>query len=295
MHEYQAFGMHIVSELSLALPSVPQNQIMPEWQVAIRLGTIPAELPMPHRLGRIRYGEFGTDLQIEVPWAGRYRVFGDSRIDVEPVPSADEQTVGLYITDLILSFLLRRHPFLTLHGSAVSGPQGALVFLGNRGSGKSTTAAAMARSGYKILCDDVVPVAAGPVVFPGIPYPRLLPDAYERLVGDISQASHLFDGIDKYRIELEASHTPALLHGVFILEPAEIGNLEIMPLRGGAKMAAMFPHICSSPGIDDSRNLFSRSIALLGQGPVFKIKRPIAANSLDELIPEIIRIDKETV
>jgi hypothetical protein len=250
---------------------------------------------MPHRLGRIYYGEFGTDLQVDVPWAGRYRVRGDSRIDVQPAPSADEKTVGLYITDLILSFLVRRHPFLTLHGSAVSGPKGGLIFIGSRGSGKSTTAAAMTCSGYKLLCDDVVPIASGPVVFPGIPVSKLLPDAYERLVGDAGLATHLFDGAEKFRTEPEASHTPALLHAVFVLEAANVAQLQIAPLRGSAKMAALFPHICSSPGIDDSRDLFSKSISLLGQGPVFKVKRPVVGDCLNELIGEITRIDKETI
>ncbi|MGB4572500.1 MAG: hypothetical protein WBH97_06720 [Rectinemataceae bacterium] len=304
MREYQAFGMHIESEVALALPLAPRSDAhslghgkssggaYPEWRVSIGLGSVKSDPTLMQTLGRIRYGESGDDIQMEVPWAGRYRVRGDSRIDVEPKPAADEQIVGLYITGLVLSFLLRRHSFLTLHGSAVTGPHGAFAFLGDRGSGKSTTAAALTHAGYDILCDDVIPVATGPVVFPGIPFPMLLPDAYERLIGDTALASHLFNGIDKYKVELAASNTPSPLCSIFILEPRDVPHLEILPLRGCAKIAALFPHICSSPGIDDSRELFARSTERLGPIPVFRVWRPIAGDSLSEFTGKIVRMDK---
>ncbi|MDP2790123.1 MAG: hypothetical protein Q8O15_00025 [Rectinemataceae bacterium] len=316
MHQYRAFGMTIESELALALPPSPTVShsqgplpsphrhvpaphgassscaVFPEWRVSIGLGSVKHDSGLQQALGRIHYGKSGEDIQVEVPWAGRYRVRGDSRIVVEPEPGVDERTVGLYITGLVLSFLLRRRPFITLHGSAVTGPHGAIAFLGSRGSGKSTTAAALTKSGYEILCDDVIPVASGSVVFPGIPFPKLLSDAYGSLVGDPTLASHLFDGVDKYQVELAASHEPAPLRSIYILVPADVPGLGIVPLSGGAKVAALFSHVASSPGIDDSRKVFSRSIERLGAIPAFLVSRPIAGYSLPELIGEIVREDK---
>lgn len=316
MHQYHAFGMTIESELALALPlcrTVSRRQgllsrsfrhapelcvagtsfdAFPEWRVSIGLGSVKHNSGLQERLGRIVYGKLENDIQVEVPWAGRYRVKGDSQIIVEPRPGVDERTVGLYITGLILSFLLRRRPFITLHGSAVTGPHGAIVFLGRRGSGKSTTAAALTNEGYEILCDDVIPVASGPVVFPGIPFPKLLSDAYGRLVGDPALASHLFDGVDKYQAELAASHEPAHLRSIYILVPGDDSVLGIVPLHGGAKIAALFPHVACNPGIDDSMKVFSRSIERLGSTPVFLVNRPIAGYSIPELVGEIVRKDK---
>jgi hypothetical protein len=284
--------MHIESELALALPKAPRRKDVPGWRVSIGFGNVKSNPLLSQKLGRIRFGLSGNDIQVEVPWAGRYRVRGDSRIDVEPEPSADEQTVGLYVTGLVLTFLLRRRPFITLHGSAVTGPNGALVFLGARGSGKSTTATALVQSGYEMLCDDVVPIAAGPLVFPGIPLPKLLSDAFERLVGDTAMAENLFDGIDKYQVEMSASHAPAPLRSIFILEPAEVSRLEILPLRGSAKFAALLPHICSSPGIDDARELFTRCTERLGPSIVIRVARPTTGYSLPELVGKIVQWDK---
>ncbi|HWP68888.1 MAG TPA: hypothetical protein VN437_06250 [Rectinemataceae bacterium] len=292
IYEYRAFGMHITSKLALALPKAPHYEDVPVWPVSIGFGDVKSDPSLPHSLGRIRFGLSGNDIQVEVPWAGRYRIKGDSRIDVEPEPSADEKTVGLYITGLVLTFLLRRRPFLTLHGSAVAGPNGALAFLGDRGSGKSTTAMALIQAGYEMLCDDVIPIAAGPLVFPGIPLPKLLSDAYERLVGDSSMAKSLFDGVDKYQVDLPASHTPAHLHSIFVLEPTDVPNLEIAPLRGSAKFAALLPFVCSSPGIDDTRTLFTRCTERLGTSVIIHVARPATGYSLPELIERIVQLDR---
>ncbi len=200
--------------------------------------------------------------------------------------------MGLYITGFVLSFLLRRRPFLTLHGSAVTGPRGAIAFLGRRGSGKSTTAAALTGSGYEMLCDDVIPVAPGPIVHPGIPSPKLMADAYGRLVGDPSFAASVFDGIDKYRAELASSHAPSPLRSIYILEPGDSPRLEILPLKGGAKIAALCSHIASSTGIDDSIKTFTFGIERLGAVSVFRARRPADAYCLPELIGEIVRRDK---
>lgn len=305
MREYRAFGMHIESELMLDLPELLPHSLadgslsssddldqigedVPEWRVSIGLGCVKSDPSLPLNHGRIRFGESGDDLQVEVPWAGRYRVRGDSRIDVEPAQAADARVVSLYITGYILSFLLRRHAFLTLHGSAVSGPSGALLFLGERGSGKSTIATAMTQAGYRILCDDVIPMTKGPVVLPGIPVPKLLPDSYEYLIGDTAAASLLFDGVDKYQVKIATCEKPTPLHAIFILEPANVHQVMILPLTGGAKIAALLQHISSIIGIDDSRDVFTQTIRLLGNSQVFRIRRPIGAFRLQEMIEAIV-------
>ena len=74
---------------------------------------------------------------------------------------------------------------LVLHGSAVSYPAGAVVFLAPKHTGKSTLALALTQAGARLITDDTITVAlprpGTPEVWPGVHSLRLLPDTVERL------------------------------------------------------------------------------------------------------------------
>jgi len=289
---YNAFGMHIRSEISLALPATG-DAAPGDWPVEIVLGRVPERSDLAHSLGRIRYGRLGDTIIFDVPWAARYSLEGDSRIVVDRVAGAKEEFPALYLTGLLLSVMLGARGVLTLHGSAVAGPSGGLVFIGKKGAGKSTTAAAMTARGYRILCDDVIPIAAGFLVLPGIPLPKLLPDAYERLIGDPGEAAHLFDGAGKYHASLPAGNEAAALKMIFLLEPSEEAALRVEPVKGGAKIRAILENAISLEGLDDPMLLFSRASERLASIPLFRVIRPVSGNCLDELVAAIIGLDKK--
>jgi len=291
-HRYSAFGMQIRSEFPLALP--PSGDLAPsDWLVSVENGHVSPNSALAHSLGKIRYGRLGDTIIFDVPWAARYSMEGDSRIVVDRVAGAKEEFPALYLTGLLLSVMLGARGVLTLHGSAVAGPAGGLVFIGKKGAGKSTTAAAMTARGYRILCDDVIPIAAGPLVLPGIPLPKLLPDAYERLIGDPEDAAHLFDGAGKYHASLPAGTEAAALKMIFLLEPSEEAALRVEPVKGGAKIRAILENAISLEGLDDPMLLFSRASERLASIPLFRVIRPVSGNCLDELIAAIIGLDKK--
>ena len=328
-HFYSAFGMRIRSEFPLALPPALKVKTPGSdpvgWPVEIVEGTVrPADLP--HLIGSIRYGRTEKGIQFDIPWAARYSIEGDSRIVVERIPATREDFAGLYISGLILATMLGARDILTLHGSAVvgsasgSGSAGSagnagslggtasphsLVFIGDKGAGKSTTAAALSARGYIILCDDVIPIAPGPtaqggampnsLVLPGIPLPKLLADAYEKLIGDPHEAPHLFDGVNKYQVILPSSDTPALLRAIFALEisgHADQTALRIEPIKGAAKIQRVLQNAMSLQGLDDPASIFSRCAERLAAVPCFRVVRPAGKNCLDELVDAIIALDR---
>jgi len=86
----------------------------------------------------------------------------------------------------IMGFALRLRGIVCLHASAVAVDNRAVVFLGPGGYGKSTTAAAFAKSGYPVLSDDIVALAEredGFLVQPAYPRLRLWPSAVQNLFG----------------------------------------------------------------------------------------------------------------
>ena len=66
------------------------------------------------------------------------------------------EDTATYLLGPVLGFTLRLRGVTCLHASAVVIDSRAVVFLGEAGAGKSTTAAAFAQVGYPVLSDDVV-------------------------------------------------------------------------------------------------------------------------------------------
>ena len=291
---YSAFGMFIRSELPLELPEADLAASR-SWPVDIVRGQVAVGPSLPFCLERIRktrYGLVDGAVVFDVPGIARYALEGDSLIRVDPHPTADENLVCLYISGLFLVVLLKRRGILALHGSAVAGPSGAIAFIGDRGSGKSTTAAALVAHGYTMLCDDIVPIAGGPLVLPGIPRPKLLPDAYEALIGDPLQAAHLFDGVDKFHVELPSSRVSAPLGMIFLLEKTEKDALQILPLKGAIKLQSIFHHAIMLEGVDDASIHFMRCAEYLSGALFHQVKRPAARQSLEELVGRILEMDR---
>jgi hypothetical protein len=69
-----------------------------------------------------------------------------------------EKDVLSYLLGPIMGFVLRVRGVVCLHASAVAVNRRAILFVGDWGAGKSTTAMAMGRLGYAILSDDIVPI-----------------------------------------------------------------------------------------------------------------------------------------
>lgn len=91
-----------------------------------------------------------------------------------------------YLLGPVLGLVLRLRGITCLHGSAIDVGGQALAVIGPPGSGKSTTAAIFATSGYRVLSDDVVALADHGSSFLAQPsYPRLglWSDSVETLFG----------------------------------------------------------------------------------------------------------------
>lgn len=102
----------------------------------------------------------------------------------EPVTIED---ITAYLLGRILAFVLHLRGHACLHASAVAVNGGAVLFAGDPGRGKSTTAAAFAERGHPVLTDDVAAFrreADGRILMvPGVPRLCLCPDAVEFLYG----------------------------------------------------------------------------------------------------------------
>src|SRR5258706_11831786 len=110
-----------------------------------------------------------------------------------------------YLLGPVMGFVLLLRGTICLHASAVALGNRAFALVGGAGSGKSTTAAAFAGLGYKILSDDVVTLSdvdGGFVVQPAYPCIRLWPKSVEALYGRADALPLLTPNWDKRYLDL---------------------------------------------------------------------------------------------
>lgn len=146
-----------------------------------------------------------------------------------PLTSDDAAT---YLLGPVIGFVMRLRGIVPMHASAVVVDGQALLFVGPEGVGKSTTAAAFARTGAPVLSDDIVPlVSAGgrTVVLPGHPRVSLWPDVVEGLFGSPDALPAISAVYPKRYLHLRGQWRfqaePVPLGGVCVLRPRRQGLL----------------------------------------------------------------------
>jgi hypothetical protein len=157
----------------------------------------------------------------------------------------------------VLGGLLPLWGILSLHGSVVALPGGAVAIIAPEGLGKSTLAAAMARFGHPVLSDDVAAISEK---FPGAwraepGYPRLrLGMAPAAFIADQAiDAGPVFTGSDRRYIGLRDDHDarawsfcsqPVRVAAIYELRrSSELGSPAITPIRGAARAATLARHL----------------------------------------------------
>lgn len=146
--------------------------------------------------------------------------------------AGDSQTMedlATYFLGPAMGFLLRRRGITALHASAVCIDGKAIVLTGEAGSGKSTTAAALALRGAPVLCEDIAPIEevdGGFTIEVGHPRICLWPESVELLRGRPDALPRLSPNWEKCYLPLdgamatlEAQKRP--LGAVYILAPRE--------------------------------------------------------------------------
>jgi hypothetical protein len=115
------------------------------------------------------------------------------------------EDTATYLLGPILGFLLCLRGVVCLHANAVEINGKAVAMIGPAGAGKSTTAAAFARAGYKVLTDDVLALderADGFLARPAYPRVRLWPESVKALYGAEDALPLLTPNWDKRYLDL---------------------------------------------------------------------------------------------
>lgn len=198
MYLYKAFGIHIASEVLIPQFINAENH---QADVSIRFGLVEDVL---RKDGRIERAVQKSDKEIAFYFekTGSFLVRNGNEIVVEPDSDAEDQLIRLPLIGIVMAGLLHQRGMFVLHASAVSINGEAVVFLGWKGAGKSTTAATLYKRGHPMISDDIVAMDAAetavPLIESSFPNFKLMPETAKSILGDDPDSlSPVCTGIEK--------------------------------------------------------------------------------------------------
>lgn len=236
-HSYEVFGLGLASYLSLPGLRAATDEGVP--QISIRRGRVrdPGAYP---RTGIAAWEEPSAD---GIAWYGRGRLrISEAVIDVD---GTDERFLRQCLVGPGLGVLMHRRGHLVLHGSAVDVGGRAVILLGQKGAGKSTTAGELLRRGHRLLTDDLVVLredrAGSWTVLPGPTQMKLWPASAAALeiAGELVP---FMDGLDK-GVWHGASTARAAVPIGTLCALAWGETLSTAPLDGSRAFGAIFDHV----------------------------------------------------
>lgn len=214
-------------ELRIWMGSVPKDVFPPDgaeepWYVSPRTTIAEEPTVVVHRRAdggfRLRYAD-GCEYHVDA--AG-------TRVACTWPPHFTVEDAATYLLGPVFGVVLRLRGIPSLHASAVAVDGAAVALVGAAGTGKSTTAAALAARGHALLADDVLALRTGEegvLAQPAYPHVRLWPDIVPALLGAGAELPPLTPNWDKRGLRLdEAFHPhPLPLGAVYVLCGREAG------------------------------------------------------------------------
>ena len=282
MYNYIAYNLGICSALPL-----PELQISAESRadVLILLGRVDWS-PPPRASGEEEPSFEIWSGTAYFSWAqlGRFRVREGREIIIDPDLGVDERILRLPLLGTIFAVLLHQRGHLVLHASAAAIEGEAVIFLGNKGRGKSTMAATLYGRGHHLIADDVVSITIDngrPMVLPGFPQLRLCPGAPAASLGDDQRIlPELVDGYEKRGrpVTDRFARKPLPIKRIYVLGLGPVSMLKLLDpqaallmLIANSYMARFGKQLLHGP---EASTHLRQCTALLMQIPVYRLERP---------------------
>jgi len=228
---------------------------------------------------------------------GTFTISAADTVDVLPNLRATDDLVSLPLLGAVTAALLHRRGTYVLHGSAVSVGAIGVVFVGDKGAGKSTTSALLLESGHTLLADDIAALDLGrdqPHVLPaGSTEMKLWPQSVSVLQAlDLGPGRAWHHEVSKasYKLGAPVATDPVPIGAIYVLSRG--AEAMITPIQGPDSVAALlrFSYQARYGQAGFGTRLaehFAQSATLAGQGLVRHLVVPDTLERAHEIVARI--------
>jgi hypothetical protein len=290
---YKAYGLVIGSEV--ALPELePTAPATPDLEIAVG----PVDFPGAASRDATAFRFEPTRQYLSWQAVGTFMISDAKRIHVDPAPGVDDPLLAFPLLGPVMALALHQRGLLVLHASAIEVDGKSVIFMGDKGAGKSTTAGAMIRAGHRLLTDDVVALDLSdperPMILPGFPQLKLAADAAGAIRLEQAEVRpQVHPQIDKaqHRLSDGFAAEAVPVSRLYVLERG--ARAAISPLTGGAALPAIikFSYVTrfgrqALPG-DLAAAHLRQCARVAGQIGVSRLEVPAGLARIDEAVAAI--------
>lgn len=297
-HRYTAFGLQLDSDIML--PGLTKGG-RKRADVRIICGDIPDKISVPAEETDY-YQAAANEFLLRIKGIADYYITNGNQIVMHLSNKANVREGKLYLLGTAMGVLMMQRGILPIHGSTVVINGCGVVFTGVSGAGKSTMAAALHKSGFPLLADDVSAVIfdqeGTPWVQPGYPQQKLW-QASASIVGiDTATLDRVCAGRDKYVVPVAKGfkRLPVPMIAVYEISVRPANDVTIVPLKGREKITTLMSHtyrveLVNGLGLKAAH--FQKCANLLNHVQVFRLTRPQDAASVDRQTELVVKHFRE--
>ena len=285
LFHYRLFGLNVASEIEL--PELPHALEQGAADIVMRFG----KLGLPEVDTQV--WRFSSDQQtVQHPGMGAIAVIGQEEIVVDAEPGVQPDMLAFPILGPVLALLLHLRGHFVLHASAVKLGEAGFGFLGDKGAGKSTTAAALLQyGGAQMLADDIVAFDANGRIMPSFAQVKLAGDAlaqFTELDGVLRPAPMPNFPKNQIRLNKEPPLQATPTRGLFDLQRSSEARIEALSFDEAIRVLVRFSYISRFIGREldkmERRRFFLQATQLAVSGAVKRLYVPDTLEKLPQVI-----------
>ncbi|MCY4148350.1 MAG: hypothetical protein OXF73_03160 [Gammaproteobacteria bacterium] len=246
LYHYRGYGLNIGSQIELPWHVESKHN---DPDISIRNGKVPEALESATETRGYFQVANGICL-LNVQGVSRCLISEGGREVLFAAEGNNRQSI-IYILDSILAVCLHLRDVLALNASAIATREGAVVFAGSAGIGKSTVVAALCDMGYPLVADGIVAVrkndVSRPRVFCGFPQIRLWTRSINTLQGIWSKniQMQIRPELESFLVSVPYFHGKDIpLHAVYVLVSKNLEKIDTKPLAPVRAVARLIDLAC---------------------------------------------------
>lgn len=210
-----------------------------------------------------------------VPEIATFSIRSGKKVLIMAHPETSKEILELYLRGTVLAILLYQKGVFCMHASSVLSKNKVILFAGNSGSGKSTTAYILHKAGYPCLNDDVTPIYCTQSAIETRSLTSEIKIDKVLLSDDSTPYRAVPSQEHKVFFPIAAKKDPISIHCMYVFRWGE--HFAITEITGSEKLNILLQHVFRNEYLqsfpDLQQKFFNEFVQFIGNIPIYLVTK----------------------